>query len=227
MPVLEDWDLQLDVDAVLRGQGADPQALRQRSPRLVAAAERALQQARVLIQPLLLYEYFDIYEVRHTYIALERGPRLRGEALVQGMSSARQAVVMVCTIGSHLEELAMRSMPTDPVHGLALYGAGSAAVEALANAACRYVEEEAARQEWQATIPFSPGMVGWSVAEGQPQIFSLLDASQIGVQINGAAVMQPLKSLSMIMGVGPSLQPTGIVCVHCTMNEICRYRPAP
>ena len=118
MPVLEDWDIQLDVDAVLRGQGANPQALRQRSPRLVAAAEKALQQARVLIQPLLLYEYFDIYEVRHTYIALERGPRLRGEALVQGMSSARQAVVMVCTIGSHLEELAMRSMPTDPVHGL-------------------------------------------------------------------------------------------------------------
>jgi hypothetical protein len=34
MPVLEGWDLILDADAVLRGQGADPAVIRIHKPRL-------------------------------------------------------------------------------------------------------------------------------------------------------------------------------------------------
>ena len=64
---------------------------------------------------------------------------------------------MICTIGSGLEELANQVMETEMVHGLALYGAGSAAVEALANAACQRFEAEAAGHGWHTTIPLRPG----------------------------------------------------------------------
>lgn len=109
------------------------------------------------------------------------------------------------------------------VYGLALYGAGSAAVEALANAACLYFEEEAAQLGWQTTIPLSPGMIGWSVEEGQPQIFSLLDGSQIGVRLTESAVMLPMKTLSLVLGVGSDLNRMGTTCDYCTMREICKY----
>jgi hypothetical protein len=40
-----DWQLSITVDMVLRGQGGDPNNVRQRQPRLVALAEKRLPRA--------------------------------------------------------------------------------------------------------------------------------------------------------------------------------------
>lgn len=93
-------------------------------------------------------------------------------------------------------------MKSDLVYALALDGLGSAGVESLANAACRQFEIEAEEQHLEATIPLSPGMIDWSVEEGQPQIFDLLPAEEIGVKLTPSWVMIPRKSLSMVMGIG-------------------------
>jgi hypothetical protein len=111
------------------------------------------------------------------------------------------------------------------VRGLAIYGVGSAAVEALANAACQQFEQEAVQRSWQASVPFSPGMVSWSVEEGQRQIFSLLDSSLIDVTLTNASFMLPMKSLSMVMGFGPNLSHQGKPCDFCVMREVCKYHP--
>ena len=55
MHILREWDLQIDVDGVLRGQGADPAIIRSRSPRLVACAEQALEEGLQYLQPAVAY----------------------------------------------------------------------------------------------------------------------------------------------------------------------------
>ena len=47
-------DLKLDVDAVLRGQGADPVILRKRKPRLVDIAANALDIGIDLLRPQVI-----------------------------------------------------------------------------------------------------------------------------------------------------------------------------
>ena len=49
--ILTDWELALDADAVLRGQGADPALLRSRKPRLFDIAVQALDEAGRLFSP--------------------------------------------------------------------------------------------------------------------------------------------------------------------------------
>ena len=44
-------DLNITVDSVLRGQGADPDIIRTRSPRLIDIAEGALAEALDLLDP--------------------------------------------------------------------------------------------------------------------------------------------------------------------------------
>jgi hypothetical protein len=51
MPVLRDWELALDADKVLWGQGADPALVRVRRPRLVAIAEATIAEGRPLLTP--------------------------------------------------------------------------------------------------------------------------------------------------------------------------------
>jgi len=110
------------------------------------------------------------------------------------------------------------------VYGLALDGVGSAAVEALATAACRHFAAEAAAEGMRTTVPLNPGMVGWPVPEGQAQIFAILDGSEIGVTLTADHLMMPIKSLSMVIGVGLQVDTQGRPCDFCTMAEVCRYR---
>lgn len=224
MPIRTDWDLRLDVDAVLRGQGADPAVIRSRNLRLVQFAEQALEEGLPLIKPQVLFETFKIESVSHALVKVAGGKRLRGEGLSQHLLQASELTAIVCTIGNELEQYAAQVMETQIVRGLALYGVGSAAVEALANAACRHLELEAEFRGMKSTIPLSPGMIGWPVEQGQPQIFSLVNGAQIGVQLSDKLFMLPLKSLSMVMGFGEDLKQQGVVCDYCDIREVCKYR---
>jgi hypothetical protein len=223
MPFLEDIDLALDVDGVLRGQGAAPDVIRRRSPHLVQVAHRALEEGRPLLCPRVLYHTSEVVGLQHETLQLKDG-MLRGPLIAQHLAGARQIVTLICTIGAPLSGRVAELMGTDILYALALDGVGSAAVEALANAACRQLEDRATSRAWQTTIPLSPGMVGWPVEEGQPQIFQLVDASEVGVSLTEGNVMLPLKSLSMVLGMGPELKTGGRPCDYCSMRETCRYQ---
>lgn len=224
MPVLREWTLIIGVDQVLRGQGADPAAIRQRSPKLVDLAERAIEDGTPLLKQELLYRRLKVDHVIHERIKLEGGMELRSKLLTEHLAPASEVVVILCTIGSDLEDKISQVMKSDLVYALALDGLGSAAVEALANAACRKFEVEAEEKHLEATIPLSPGMIDWSVEDGQPQIFDLLPAEEIGVELASSWVMIPRKSLSMVMGIGKHMIQSGTTCDYCSMRETCRYQ---
>jgi hypothetical protein len=224
MPVLRDWELIIDADQVLRGQGADPKAIRKRSPKLLDLAERAIEEGTPLLKPELLYRRLKVNQVIHERIKLEAGMELRSKLLTEHLAPASEVIVILCTIGSGLEDKISQVMKSDLVYALALDGLGSAGVEALANAACRQFEVEAEKQQLEATIPLSPGMIDWSVEEGQLQIFDLLPADEIGVELTPSWVMIPRKSLSMVMGIGEQLTQSGTTCDYCSMRETCRYQ---
>jgi hypothetical protein len=65
------------------------------------------------------------------------------------------------------------------------------------------------------TAPLYPGILGWELAAAQTQLFSLVDASAIGVTLNSSFLMIPTKSVSMVIGVGTRLQPAAAVRRRC------------
>ena len=73
MPVWETQELDFDVDAILRGQGAEPGAIRARNPRLVELASRALDEARPLLEPVTVYRELNVEVLRHERLVLADG----------------------------------------------------------------------------------------------------------------------------------------------------------
>ena len=219
-----DWELKLDVDAVLRGQGADPAAIRARSPSLVETAARALEEGLPLADPVVVARRLPVESLRHERLTLIGGGTLSGALIAQHLGPAQEVVALLCTVGEALENYAAEVMASQMVYGLALDGVGSAAVEALANAACRRYELEAAERGMQTTIPLSPGMLGWPVEQGQPEIFSLIDAQAAGVRLTDSLIMIPRKSLTMVLGIGPEVSVGGRTCDYCSLRETCRYQ---
>ncbi len=217
-------DLNITVDGVLRGQGADPDIIRSRSPRLVDIAEKALSSAIDLLKPEVLIEEFSVIDIKHNSLELEGGKKLSGHLVTGHLVGSSYITVAICTVGSKIDDYASEVMDDDIVLGLAIDGVGSAAVESLANAVCSQIELTAAKDSLQTTIPLSPGMIGWGIEEGQPLIFDLIDQDQIGVSLTPHYLMLPRKSLSMIMGIGPGINSGERICDYCAMRETCRYQ---
>jgi hypothetical protein len=223
MPIVSKWDLSLDVDQILRGQGADPAVIRARSPALAAVAERALEEGTPLLDPKLLYRQLPIARRTHERILFENGSAIRGALIARHLARADEVVILLCTVGHALEARVAELLDEDMVFALALDGLGSAGVEALAQSACATFEQQARAAGLEVSVPLSPGMIDWPVEQGQPQIFELLEADQIGVQLTPAMVMRPKKSLSMVLGVGAAMI-AGSSCDYCSMQATCRYQ---
>lgn len=224
MALLGNFELQIDVDAVLRGQGADPLLIRDRRPALVKLAEQAIAEGMPLIEQSVVYKSFQVQEVRHERLIFAGGEQLKGEMIAHQLAKARQVYVLVCSIGTSVEQYADELWNSSPIYSLALDGLGSAAVEALANAACRHIEDLADGLGWKCSIPLSPGMENWSVEDGQPQIFHLLRADPPPVTLTTGYVMRPRKSLTMVLGIGAEIDITGRTCDFCSLREVCRYQ---
>jgi hypothetical protein len=224
MPLLTQFDLGIEVDQVLRAQGADPAKIRERSPRLVDTAEKAIDMGAPLLEPKVLYQEFEVDSLRHERFKLSGGGTLSGKLISQHMAPAEKMVAILCTVGSKLEEYSSKEMASNPVLGLALAGVGSAAVELIANNVCAEIEHQYTEDGLQATIPLSPGMVGWTVEEAQPQIFNLLNGEDVGVSLTSSYVMIPRKSLTMVLGAGRDIHIEGSTCDYCSMRETCQYK---
>lgn len=224
MELQQKLELIYDVDAVLRGQGADAAILRARRPSLVKIANEALRMSLSLLHPKVIYQIYETEGVQHERLLLHDGLKIESKLVTQHLVAADQMVVILATIGDELDERVSKIWDDNMVLALALDGAGSAAVEALANAACQYFENQATDEGLQASIPLSPGMVDWSVAEGQPQIFQLLGESSHAVHLTPSYIMVPKKSLTMVMGIGAEFKSSGRTCDFCTMRDTCRYQ---
>lgn len=223
MPVLHNWELGIDADKVLWGQGANPAVLRLRQPRLVQMAEEAIGEGRPLLAPAVLYESFEVTRLRHERLELVGGGSLTGSLIARQLGGAQRIIVAVCTVGSDLSRYASEVGQTDRVRSLALDGLASAAAQALAETACQHFEAEALAGGLVASYPINPGMVGWSLEAGQAQIFALIAPQQIGVTLTASGLMLPVKSLSFVVGFGQEADPNLSSCDFCAMRDTCRF----
>ena len=217
-------DLNLTVDSVLRGQGADPDVIRSRNPLLVDIAEKALDSITGLLEPEVFVKEFQVASFQHNSIELEGGYRITGPLVTGHLLGVTHISVVVCTVGTKIDDYTSEVMDDDIVLALAVDGVGAAAVESLANEVCRKIETDADTDGLQTTIPLSPGMIGWDVEEGQTIIFNLVGLDQISVSLSPHYLMVPRKSLSMMIGVGPNICSGERICDYCGMRETCQYK---
>jgi hypothetical protein len=230
MTILDKWKIQLTTNDVLRSQGADPETIRLRRPSLVKSANDAISIGTPLLHPRVLYEKYIVKGLIHERLDLSSSSPsngksyLSGQLIAQHLARAQMIIVMVCTIGSELDESISSLFKVDPIIAIALDGVGSAAVEMLAIQACNYFEAQAKNDGLNTSMPLNPGMVGWPVEQGQPQIFTLLNSDEIQVSLTESCMMTPNKSLSMVLGVGENVSAVGSSCDYCSLKGVCKYQ---
>lgn len=219
-----DFELEIDADMVLRGQGADPEVVRKRRPGLVELAERAIELGRALFSLQVTHRSLRTLGLRHTVLDLEGGFTLSGERVAQYLGPSQQVHLVVCTIGDGVEKRCSELYSSDPALSLALDGFGTVAVDALTSAVCQRLVDEAAAAGLQTSIPLSPGMIGWELGAGQSELFAALQPDPAVVRLTPSFQMVPRKSASFVVGAGVQMDGSREACQYCSAVETCRYR---
>ena len=108
------------------------------------------------------------------------------------------------TIGKHLEETAYQLAEDGLVlQATVLDAIGSGAAERVADLVQDKIRETANTQGLVTSPRFSPGYCDWDVDQ-QKTIFQAVDGDALGIYLTERYLMIPRKSISGIIGIGPS-----------------------
>ena len=126
--------------------------------------------------------------------------RINSMQVARLLTGSKHAVLMVCTIGSALENRSRRYTDAGQVtEGVILDAIGSETADAVADWVHHHAwqEMEMSVHDDAVTPRFSPGYGDWSL-EAQLGLIAAVQADHIGITLNESLLMHPRKSVSAI-----------------------------
>lgn len=189
-------------------------------PGIAATTERLLDEVQPLIQPRGVYRVCKVAGMTETELQLTGWASFHGP-IAAFFRPARRVAVCIVTIGNETQELAERRLHAgETFEGYCLHAIGAAAADAAAEAMAEYLGEYEAGPGEDVTLPFSPGYCGMALEE-QKTLFSIVDGGAIGVRLWPTCIMEPVKSVSGLIGIGPAEEiiECGIPCQYCDRPE--------
>jgi hypothetical protein len=226
MPVIRDIPLNLKTAEVLRRQGLRKGArVRPEIKLLIREVLSSLKKSR-LLEPAAAYQYYAVRNMTGSQISLEGDKAIHGQLLPAIFPEAKELAVVLCTIGSRLEEQVTDYSKNGAIlQGMILDGIGSAAVDKLVSEILRLIATEVASRGYDISSPINPGMPGFPLT-AQWNLLGLVNAGAIGVRLTASGVLVPRKSTSMVIGIGPQMTKwtQAEVCARCSLKKTCHYR---
>jgi hypothetical protein len=217
-------NISLDINAVLKGQGADPEIVAKRKPGLVKIAQAALDIGLPLIHPDFFTRSLRVISYKGDEFLLENGISINSSKAAHLLCGSDAIEMVICTIGAQLEKKSAELFNEDVSLALALDGLANAAVDKLMESICRNLEEEARAEGMKSSTPVSPGSKEWPLEIGQPILFRALKPDPAVIRLSESFLMIPKKSSSFIVGIGKDVTKSGRTCDHCSARETCRYK---
>lgn len=146
-----------------------------------------------------------------------------GKIVTRQLRKSTSAAIFVCTAGHELESFSKQQIKSGNIpEGYIADIAGSVIVEAAMDKIQQKIAVEMESLGFGITNRYSPGYCGWNVAE-QQKLFMLLPRGTCNISLSESSLMQPIKSVSGIVGIGKDVKTHPYTCQICDMKE-CIYR---
>ena len=207
-----------DVSEALRWLGAanPPEELRRE-------AEAMAEELSAAIQPRYAYRVFDLEHSPDCIHLRGAGVELTGSTAQKMLARCERAAVLACTLGARFDAKLLALQARDMARAVIYDALGSA----LAEAGCDEAEREIAARfpGLYLTDRFSPGYGDLPLAL-QPGLCAALDVQRrLGVTVTPSLLMNPVKSVTAVIGLSDAPQPARIRgCGFCNLRESCQFR---
>lgn len=215
---------EIDRKSVCRhmGYGADCDP----SPRISSLIDEYAENAHHLIQPSYSYHIRDVELAESPAVFVKGSIVFRSEVVAGLLDQCQKVAMFVVTIGDYLEEMvAWLASHNSMVQSVLLDAIGSDAVEKVADSVHGKIEKLAYEQGLVTSRRFSPGYCDWDIRQ-QKVLFRAVNANLAGVHLTDRCLMIPQKSISGIIGLGPSTDSVEKYnpCKTCDKLDCCGRR---
>jgi hypothetical protein len=145
-----------------------------------------------------------------------------GKTVCKELRYAEQLMFFVCTAGKVISQKSTELlMGEDPAKGYIFDQVGTFIAEAACDRMQKLIQEELPPGK-KITNRYSPGYCQWNVAD-QHLLFSLFPLAPCGVILTDSALMNPVKSISGVIGIGMEVHYRDYPCALC-LSVNCIYR---
>lgn len=139
------------------------------------------------------------------------------------MKDVEKLAVFVCTAGAGFSDLSRRcNQGGEYLRSYIVDTMGSIVVEKAMDYIQSELECQMQHTGLRITNRYSPGYCNWPV-DDQRQLFSLLSGHTCGVTLSSSCLMNPIKSVSGIIGIGRKVDKHEYSCAICR-DVTCIYR---
>lgn len=212
------WTLGLTPEDVLREMG-----YRKVVPgdETVSSVHSVFSEVGRTAKPCCVFRIFD-GGIDGTAVRLGNGTELHpGDILTRLLSGSSRFAVFAATAGADFQKLQKKiAGENDMLRVFILDVIGSCVAERTGDAMEILLEKEIGGDRH--THRFSPGYCGWPLME-QRLLFSLLDGEDCGIGLSESCLMNPIKSISGIVGIGETVNEKQYGCRLCE-QESCYKR---
>lgn len=183
------------------------------------------EQGKQIFQIMGGYQVFDKLtfnqEMREIYIV---DVKFDVKKVVFNMlKRSSKIAVFVCTAGDKIHELSRQYMADgDMLKGYVYDLFGSFVVESAMDLVQQSLRLEMEAEGYKITNRYSPGYCGWTV-DYQKKLFGLLNQNFNFVKLSNSCLMQPIKSVSGIIGIGYDVRHNDYTCKICDSTN-CLYK---
>ncbi|WP_430972156.1 vitamin B12 dependent-methionine synthase activation domain-containing protein [Sunxiuqinia rutila] len=146
-----------------------------------------------------------------------------GRTIRKELEGAEKLAFFVCTAGATLSNKAVSMLKgEDPVLGYVYDILGGAIAEAVGDKLQQLIRQRVKKDGCNITNRYSPGYCHWDVSD-QHKLFRLLGGSPSGVSLTPSSLMNPVKSISGVIGIGKDVHFREYQCDLCQMKN-CFYK---
>jgi len=139
------------------------------------------------------------------------------------LKKADKAAVFLCTIGSEMEKWSKELYSTgESIMSYLVDVSASAIVEEAADLLHSHITKTMSDIDLNTTNRYSPGYCNWSVSE-QSKLFTFFPKNICGVTLSESNLMNPIKSISGIIGLGKDVEYKEYLCDRCGIKD-CTHR---
>ncbi|MCP4784657.1 MAG: hypothetical protein GY903_10315 [Fuerstiella sp.] len=146
-------------------------------------------------------------------------------AIGEYLGASQSVAAFIATAGPAVERRASELLQEgDSLGAMILNAIGAERAEAAEVAVIGQLRELALAFNLVPTLPYSPGYCGMKLTE-QQKLFSLFNGEDVGVTLTADCLMQPVKSVSGLIGLGhpEDVVTLGTPCERCTLQN-CNMR---
>lgn len=169
-----------------------------------------------------LVEDVKIDYKKHRLIAGEQELNV-GKAVCSELKGTERLAFYVCTAGKTISEKSVNLLHGNvPVLGYVYDILGSIITEAAGDRMQSFLKMETVINGDLLTNRYSPGYCQWPVAD-QHKIFAFFPENVCEISLTDSALMNPVKSISGVIGIGKNIKYREYVCTLCSSKD-CLYR---